>query len=119
MVLTNQSTLDLLQHKKEIMQYLQTYLYGAVQADKLYTKKARAETFYEKSKRYDTSHLKGDQPEPGSRRRVLKNKFGITSKRAMDRREKAEQIRTMEELTSIFKIFAAVIRKTLRVREQQ
>lgn len=41
-----------------------------------------------KSKRYDTSHLIEDQPEPGSRGRVLKNKLGITSKREMDRHEK-------------------------------
>ncbi len=55
-----------------------------------------------KSKRYDTSHLTEDQSEPGSRGRVLKNKLGITSKREMDRREKAEQLRTMEELTNIY-----------------
>jgi len=55
-----------------------------------------------KSKRYDTSHLIEDQSEPGSRGRVLKNKLGITSKREMDKREKAEQIRTIEELTNIF-----------------
>lgn len=55
-----------------------------------------------KSKRYDTSHLTEDQPEPGSCGRVLKNNLGITSKREMDRREKAEQIRTMEELTNIY-----------------
>jgi cell filamentation protein len=58
----------------------------------------------EKSKRYDTSHLIEDQYEPGSRGRVLRNKPGITSKRAMDRREKVEQIRTMEELTGIFDV---------------
>lgn len=55
-----------------------------------------------KSKRYDTSHLIEDQPEPGSRGRVLKNKLGVTSKREMDSHEKAEQIRTIEELTNIF-----------------
>ena len=55
-----------------------------------------------KSKRYDTSHLIEDQAEPGSRGRVLKNKCGITSKREMDRCEKAEQMRTIEELTNIF-----------------
>lgn len=55
-----------------------------------------------KSERYDTSHLIEDQPEPGSRGRVLKNKLSITSKREMDRREKAEQMRTIEELTRIF-----------------
>lgn len=57
-----------------------------------------------KSKRYDTSHLIEDQPEPGSRGRVLKNKLGIKSKREMDRREKAEQMRTIEELTTIFAV---------------
>ncbi|MCR4319949.1 MAG: hypothetical protein NUV74_06390 [Candidatus Brocadiaceae bacterium] len=41
-----------------------------------------------KSKRYDTSHLIEDQPEPGSRGRVLKNNLSVTSKREMDRREK-------------------------------
>ncbi len=56
------------------------------------------------SKRYDTSHLIEDQSEPGSRGRVLKNKLGITSKREMDRHEKAEQIRTIEELTNIFSV---------------
>ncbi len=55
-----------------------------------------------KSGRYETSHLIEDQPEPGSRGRVLKNKLGITSKREMDRGEKAEQMRTIEELTNIF-----------------
>ena len=55
-----------------------------------------------KSKRYDTSHLIEDQPEPGSRGKVLKNKLGVTGKREMDRHEKAEQIRTIEELTNIF-----------------
>jgi cell filamentation protein len=57
-----------------------------------------------KSKRYDTSHLIEDQPEPGSRGRVLRNKLGIKSKREMDRREKAEQMRTIEELTTIFAV---------------
>lgn len=57
-----------------------------------------------KSKRYDTSHLIEDQTEPGSKGRVLKNKLGITSKREIDRHEKAEQIRTIEELTNVFSV---------------
>ncbi len=57
-----------------------------------------------KSNRYDTSHLIEHQSEPGSRGTVLRNKLGITSKRTMDRREKVEQIRTMEELIGIFDI---------------
>jgi cell filamentation protein len=40
-----------------------------------------------KSGRYKIAHLIEDRFEPGSRGRVLKNKLGITSKRAMDRRE--------------------------------
>ncbi|HAG52101.1 MAG TPA: cell filamentation protein Fic [Deltaproteobacteria bacterium] len=57
-----------------------------------------------KSKRYDTSHLIEDQAEPGSRGRVLRNLLHITHKREMDRREKAEQMRTIEELTAIFAV---------------
>lgn len=41
-----------------------------------------------KSKRYDTSHLIEDQPEPGSRGVVLKSKLGVTSKREMRKYEK-------------------------------
>lgn len=37
-----------------------------------------------KSERYDTSHLIEDQPEPGSRGRVLRNLLHITHKREMD-----------------------------------
>ena len=37
-----------------------------------------------KSKRYDTSHLIEDQPEPGSNNQVLKNKLGITNPDEMD-----------------------------------
>jgi len=55
-----------------------------------------------KTKRYDTLHLIEDQPEPGSRGRVLKNKCCITSKREMDRREKEDQLRAMDELTDLF-----------------
>lgn len=56
----------------------------------------------EKSKRYDTSHLIEDQSETGSRGMVLRNKPGITSRHAMDRFEKTEQIWTMDKLTDIF-----------------
>lgn len=37
-----------------------------------------------KSKRYDTAHLIEDQPEPGSKGQVLKNKLGITLPDEMD-----------------------------------
>ncbi len=49
-----------------------------------------------KSIRYRTSHLIEDQFEPGSRGRVLKNKLGITSARAMAKREKEAQLRARE-----------------------
>lgn len=55
-----------------------------------------------KSGRYDTSTLAEDQYEPGSRRRVLKNLLGITSKRDMDEREAREQMRTFQELLRIY-----------------
>jgi cell filamentation protein len=57
-----------------------------------------------KKSRYSTSHLIEDQFEPGSNDRVLKNKLGITSPDEMDRREKEEQLRTIDELTDIFDI---------------
>src|SRR3972149_8929902 len=57
-----------------------------------------------KSKRYDTSHFIEDQTEPGSRGRVIRNILHITQKAEMDRREKAEQMRTIEELTTIFAV---------------
>ena len=57
-----------------------------------------------KSKRYDTSHFIEDQTESGSRGRVIRNLLHITHKREMDRREKAEQMRTIEELTTIFAV---------------
>lgn len=55
-----------------------------------------------KSARYDTSGLIEAQFEPGSRGRVLRNKLGIKSKRQMDRIEKEEQIRELEELIDLF-----------------
>ena len=55
-----------------------------------------------KSKRYDTSHLIEDQYEPGSNGQVLKNKLGITSPGEVDKLEKEEQLRAMDELTDIF-----------------
>jgi cell filamentation protein len=57
-----------------------------------------------KKNRYSTSHLIEDHFEPGSDDRVLKNKLGITSPDEMDRREKEEQLRTIDELTDIFDI---------------
>ena len=52
--------------------------------------------------RYDTSDLEENQFEPGSRGRVLKNLLGITSKREMDRIEGREQVRTLEELVTLY-----------------
>ena len=52
--------------------------------------------------RYDTADLDENQFEPGSRRRVLKNLLGITSKREMDRMEGREQVRVLEELASLY-----------------
>ncbi len=55
-----------------------------------------------KSGRYKTAHLIEDQYEPGSNGQVLKNKRGITSPEEMDRYEKEEQLRALDELTDIF-----------------
>ena len=52
--------------------------------------------------RYDTADLDENQFEPGSRRRVLKNLLGVTSKREMDRMEGREQVRVLEELTGLY-----------------
>lgn len=52
--------------------------------------------------RYDTADLEENQYEPGSRRRVLKNLLGITSKREMDRVEGREQVRVLEELAGLY-----------------
>ncbi|MCD6398407.1 MAG: hypothetical protein J7L08_00615 [Candidatus Aenigmarchaeota archaeon] len=45
--------------------------------------------------RYDTSELLEGQYEPGSRGRVLKNRRGITGRRAMDEIEAKEQLRAL------------------------
>jgi cell filamentation protein len=52
--------------------------------------------------RYDTADLDENQFEPGSRRRVLKNLLGITSKREMDRMEGREQVHVLEELAGLY-----------------
>lgn len=52
--------------------------------------------------RYDTADLDESQFEPGSRRRVLKNLLGITSKREMDQLEGREQVRALEELSAFY-----------------
>jgi len=55
-----------------------------------------------KSGRYKTTHLIEDQYEPESNNQVLKNKLGITIPDEMDRHEKEEQLRAMDELTDLF-----------------
>jgi cell filamentation protein len=55
-----------------------------------------------KSGRYRTSHLIEDQFEPGSRRRVLKNKLGITSPTQMDDVEAIALKKAMEKLLGEF-----------------
>jgi cell filamentation protein len=52
--------------------------------------------------RYTTSGLIEDSFEPGSRGRVLKNKPGITGKRAMDQTEAREQLRTLNECLELY-----------------
>ena len=52
--------------------------------------------------RYDTADLDENQFEPGSRRRVLKNLLHIISKQEMDRLEGREQMRSLEELASLY-----------------
>lgn len=52
--------------------------------------------------RYDTSGLIEAQFELGSRGRVLRNKRGIKSKRMMDKLEREEQFRVIEELTGMY-----------------
>ncbi|MDX1411715.1 MAG: Fic family protein [Nitrospirales bacterium] len=52
--------------------------------------------------RYDPSGLEGTEFEPGSRKRVLKNLLGITSKREMDRIEGQEQVRALEKLVRLY-----------------
>ncbi len=55
-----------------------------------------------KSGRYHTAHLTDDPYEPGSNGQVLKNRRGITSASEMDKLEKEEQLRAMDELTDLF-----------------
>lgn len=55
-----------------------------------------------KSGRYKTAHLFENQYEPGSNNQVLKNMRGIISASEMDKREKEEQLRAIDELTDIF-----------------
>ncbi|MBI5789655.1 MAG: Fic family protein [Candidatus Schekmanbacteria bacterium] len=55
-----------------------------------------------KTNKYDTSDLIEAQFEPGSRGRVLKNLFGIKSKREMDRIEFREYVHALEKLISIY-----------------
>lgn len=57
-----------------------------------------------KSARYDISTLIEAQFEPLSRGRVLKNKLGIKSKRAMDKIEREEQLRAIEKLADIYDV---------------
>ena len=52
--------------------------------------------------RYDTKDLMDDQPEPGSRGRVLKNLLGISKKREMDIVEAREQLRAMADLVLLY-----------------
>jgi cell filamentation protein len=55
-----------------------------------------------KGSRYDTSDLLEDMYEPGSRRRVLKNKLGITGKRVMDEVEAREQLRALNKFLGMY-----------------
>lgn len=55
-----------------------------------------------KTGRYNISGLTETQLEVGSRGRVLKNLFGIKSKREMDRIEAAEHVRALTELIAVY-----------------
>ena len=55
-----------------------------------------------KSTRYYTSGLIEAQFEPDSHGRVLKNKLGIKSKRAMDKIEREKQLQAIESLSEIY-----------------
>jgi len=55
-----------------------------------------------KDGRYKTSGLVEDTFEPGSQGRVLKNKLGVTGKRAMDEIEAREQLRVLNEFLEMF-----------------
>ncbi|MEW6602813.1 MAG: Fic family protein [Nitrospirota bacterium] len=57
-----------------------------------------------KKSRYDTSHSIENQYEPASNGQVLKNKLGIASASEMDKLEKEEQLRAMDELTDLFDV---------------
>lgn len=52
--------------------------------------------------RYDTAGLEETEFEPGSRKRVLKNLLGITSKREMDRIEGQAQVHALEKLVALY-----------------
>ena len=52
--------------------------------------------------RYDTGGLEETEFEPGSRKRVLKNFLGITSKREMDRIEGQAQVDALEKLVALY-----------------
>jgi cell filamentation protein len=52
--------------------------------------------------RYDIAGLDESQFEPGSRRCVLKNLLGITSKREMDQLEGREQVRSLEDVAAFY-----------------
>jgi cell filamentation protein len=52
--------------------------------------------------RYNTSGLIEAQFEPGSRKRVLRNRLGVKSKREMDRVEAREQLRALHDLIRIY-----------------
>jgi cell filamentation protein len=55
-----------------------------------------------KSGRYKTSGLAEDSYEPGSQGRVLRNRLGITGKRAMDEIEAREQLRALNEFLEMY-----------------
>jgi len=55
-----------------------------------------------KGGRYSTSGLVEDRFQPGSRGRVLLNKLGITSKRAMDEVETREHLRAVNTFLELF-----------------
>src|SRR3990167_1406699 len=55
-----------------------------------------------KTVKYDTSVLIEAQFEPDSHVRVLKNKLGIKSKRAMDKIEREKQLQAIESLSEIY-----------------
>ncbi|MEK6697835.1 MAG: hypothetical protein AABZ10_02215 [Nitrospirota bacterium] len=56
----------------------------------------------QKRGRYDATDMVEDQPEPGSRGRVLRNLRGITRKREMDIAETNEYYRVSDELVDLY-----------------